>query len=340
MLITNFNQHTMQHELAAMMADAHEIWISTGYIDLQGIARIGLADAVRDSTRRAYVLVGRAGEEGLAEPTFRVLDYLNEQLAGRGGVRIANPPTHAKTYCFVRNSEVQAFVGSSNLTLHGMRDWHEINVQMEGRDAEEALLELQRMWQSSRPLSEVQVRDRLPRVSASRRFQITRVPSEPVPSEPGVGDETPVISLSLLARNGEVQRAAGLNWWAAGGRARNANEAYIALPAELFHNRSAEVRAVFGGVERGTIFHAMMHDGTAMDMMLEGGDEPIPKQICSRGDKRIFGQWILRDVLRLPPGTPVTRAILEAYGRTDIAFYRIGTDPNTNLATVFVDFRV
>jgi hypothetical protein len=78
-------------------------------------------------------------------------------------------------------------------------------------------------------------------------------------------------------------------------------------------------------------------------MSLEGngpvlGGEQQAKQISSFGDKRRFGYWILRRMLRLPEGTLVTLALLLAYGRTDIGLYRLSENPLTHEVTVLLDF--
>ena len=73
-------------------------------------------------------------------------------------------------------------------------------------------------------------------------------------------------------------------------------------------------------------------------MLLEGtqrGDQA--KQISTAGNKSIFGEWILRRCLHLPPNELVTVAHLLSYGRTDIRFTKLATQPNGK-ALVYVDF--
>lgn len=145
------------------------------------------------------------------------------------------------------------------------------------------------------------------------------------------------ISLSLLDRTNKVPAKAGPNWWNAAGRPRNANEAYIALPKA----KAAQAAAVFGSYVAGTCFHAILKGGGSMDMRLEGVADSTTrqaKQISSDGDKSMLGQWLLRNRLKVPNGHVVTVQDLQAYGRTDVVFTRVGTDPTTGWAQVEVDF--
>lgn len=147
----------------------------------------------------------------------------------------------------------------------------------------------------------------------------------------------PRLTLSLLGRSGEVPEKSGLNWWNAGGRVRNPDEVYVALPAAAL----GQANLVFGSDARGTTFLARMHDGTEMCMRLEGeqgSDRSKAKQISSDASKAEFGRWILRSVLGLPYGELATRQTLEEYGRTDIYFIREGLDPLTGEVIVRMDF--
>jgi hypothetical protein len=149
----------------------------------------------------------------------------------------------------------------------------------------------------------------------------------------------PSVSLSLLGVNGQVQAKHGINWWRGTrqGKPRHPDEACVAIRAA----QRAQVAQVFGSSAINTRAVAVMHDGTRLILRLEGNNgagQTQAKQLSTDGNKRDFGQWILRNVLGLTTGTPVTRAILQRYGRIDIRFYRLGTDPATGLPLIYGDF--
>lgn len=321
----------MGETLSSAVSVADRIWVVSAYISPAGCERIRLLT----STGRATVCValGRATAEGLPRETLTYLSRVNSAASARGGgVRAANPPCHSKLYVVEAGSEVKAWIGSSNLTANGMEDWHEANLEMSGRFADILLNEARSVWASGRPLGEVREVE-IPRPSAVRPGSVAtqRIPIE----EPGASEGATSLSLSLLSRQTEdVPEGAGLNWWHGGGRSRDPNEAYVALPVAAL----ADAATVFGSSRKGTRFDAICHDGTQFEMSLEGRQRGTDaKQISTAGNKRVFGQWILRRCLHLPPGTLVTSADLCAYGRTDIRFTRLGTQPSGK-ALVYVDF--
>jgi hypothetical protein len=77
-----------------------------------------------------------------------------------------------------------------------------------------------------------------------------------------------------------------------------------------------------------------------MLLKLQGGNKAKnkPKNL-STNPNSILGKWILRDILKIPAGTVVTKEMLEAYGRTHVGIYRDGADP-TGKPTLYVDFSV
>jgi hypothetical protein len=148
----------------------------------------------------------------------------------------------------------------------------------------------------------------------------------------------PTMTLSLLDRSGKVPEKSGLNWWNGGGRNRHVDEAYIRLPKAM----KDQAAQVFGSNTAGTKFHAYLAATDEwIELQLEGvADEAtqLAKQISSARNKRDLGRWFLRDRLGLPARALVTLQGLQAHGRTDVTFTRIGTDPKTGWAQVRVDF--
>lgn len=339
MLITNFNARGKIGDILSSAANrATSIWIVTAYMSPAGCGRLSLPSLA--TAKPVHLTIGRAMEEGLPRATHSFARTLDGIAAPRGGgVRGGNPPSHSKIYVFVLpGKEIAAWLGSSNLTEHGLGDWREANISITDPTAARAILrEARDAWASGAPISTAKIVEVPAGVRRTWKRTKPQEFAQSITEEPNSAGG-PALCLSLLARNGVVQNKAGLNWWHAGGRARDPNEAYVALPSAAVPQASR----VFGAAVRGTVFQAIMHDGTRMPMKLFGSSTKgatTPKQIGSWGNDRIFGQWILRAMLRLRPGTVVTRTHLEAYGRTDICFHRIGTDPVTRQAIVFADFR-
>lgn len=70
----------------------------------------------------------------------------------------------------------------------------------------------------------------------------------------------------------------------------------------------------------------------------QGNDRTQAKQISSDGDKTRLGEYLLRQVMGVPYYTIISRQHLDAYGRTDISFTKLGTDMTTGEAVVQADF--
>lgn len=340
MLITNraSSLETMAITLKEAFSNAEAIWIASGYISHEACELLGLKRLA--GMVPVHITAGRALPEGLPHETLKYLHDLDHiaQKHG-GGVRAANPPCHAKIFCVQQATTIQTWVGSSNLTLNGIQHWVEANVAVfDTAAAQSVLSEAKDTWKKGAKLALVQgVSQRGMRRPEAAEGGISQASSILTAQE--MPETAPSLVLSLVGRKGEVQERSGLNWWNGGGRKRDPNEAYIALPAA----KLGEAEQVFGSTGIKTIFRAIMHDGLEMLMCLEGTNNnknkgiTYAKQISSYGTKTEFGKWILRHILRKPNGKLVTRIDLDDYGRTDITFKRIGTDQDGR-AIVFIDF--
>jgi HKD family nuclease len=344
-LIVNLRPPDLAGELRRAVSHADEIWVVSAYITPGACADVGLeAEAARKPVR---MVVGRASAEGIYRPTLQYLMHLNS-VAGKtgGGVRAAAPPSHAKIYCFRRSGVTDAFVGSANLTEHGLSEWHECVLRIGDPLAATVLSEADSLYTSGLPLN------RCPVISVTKpargRASLSSLdPQDAVPSAtpPAVlSSPSQSITISLLNRAGHVSPASGLNWWNGKGRPRHPDEAYIRLPAEVV--KSGAAAAVFGSDAPGAVFKAVTHTGAQFDMKLEGSQPVGPsgrvaaKQITSAGDTHSFGTWLLRTILGVPRGTLVTDAHLASYGRSDITFCRVGRDVASGMPVVFIDFSV
>lgn len=107
-----------------------------------------------------------------------------------------------------------------------------------------------------------------------------------------------------------VSPKSGLNQWNAGGRKRHENEVYIPYPV-IDRNRNTDFFP-----SRDTPFDLHMPDGTIISAKVcqDGG-----KAIMSNPNKEL-GEWLLRKVFELEPGTVLTYEMLEKYGVDSVIF--------------------
>lgn len=124
------------------------------------------------------------------------------------------------------------------------------------------------------------------------------------------------IYLPLYGRNNIVYESSGLNQWNAKGRARNANEVYIPVPASIH-----KIHPSFFP-DREQPFNLKLPNG-----------KTIQSKICQDGGKalmsysnRELGQWILRDVLKLKEGELVTYNMLQILGIDSVRIDKIGDE--------------
>lgn len=127
-----------------------------------------------------------------------------------------------------------------------------------------------------------------------------------------------VLPLYSITSTGDkvVYPKSGLNLWNAGGRQRKANEVYIQHPVlirDLFENFFPN---------RDESFEVTLPNGKTLSM-----------KVCQENGKAIMsnpntalGEWILRDILKLPEGTVVTYEMLLEIGIDSIYFQKIGNN--------------
>lgn len=126
--------------------------------------------------------------------------------------------------------------------------------------------------------------------------------AEPVPAE------TLTVPLFSFREGGEVPEKSGLNQWNAGGRARDLDEVYIP------YVKKVRKEGFFPG--RDTPFDLELPNGKHMSAKICQDDG---KAIMSNPNKEL-GEWLLRDVLKLPEGQLVTRRILDEKGANAVVF--------------------
>ncbi len=131
---------------------------------------------------------------------------------------------------------------------------------------------------------------------------------------------TQKVTLSLLARDGEVGRRSGLNWGQRPGR--EPNQAYIPLPTNI-------ARSGFFPLNK-THFTVLTDDNKNIILRVEQQND---KAITTPLNNSLIGEYF-RNRLGLANGQYITKQDLEQYGRNDVDFYKIDEE------TFYMDFSV
>lgn len=130
----------------------------------------------------------------------------------------------------------------------------------------------------------------------------------------------PTIHLSLVTKTGEPGVRSGLNW---GQRPhRNPNEAYISLPSQIAKSGFFPL-----GKQH---FTAITDDRHQLILRVEQQND---KAITTPARNSDLGEYF-RNRLGLANGEFVTRAALDAYGRTDVSFVKLDEE------TYYMDFSI
>jgi len=128
------------------------------------------------------------------------------------------------------------------------------------------------------------------------------------------------IELPLIVEStGEVHETSGLNWGQREGR--NHDQAYIPVPSRIAQTDFFPPRAVR--------FNVLTDDGERMVMAVAQGGN---KALHTPENNSIIGRYF-RNRLGIPSGEFVTRAHLDAYGRTTVTFTKFDDE------NYFMDFR-
>ena len=126
------------------------------------------------------------------------------------------------------------------------------------------------------------------------------------------------VVLPLFSTRGKVQHVpekSGLNQWNDGGRKRDADEVYIAIP-KIIHSKYPDFFPA-----RDCPFELHLPDGNLLSA-----------KVCQDGSKALMsnpnsalGHWILRKVLRIPYGRVVTMADLIRFGIDSVLIEKLHT---------------
>jgi hypothetical protein len=291
------------------MHETDELIVLSGYLGPRPVAR--LEELPFNST----VIYGMYGSEGIRPSLHNSLTNIQGDVDNLN-IFYSNLPVHSKCYVWRRRGEIiHALLGSANFSVNGLTT-----------PFREVLAET--TFDTFQPLNEY-ISHVLNNSISCLEVGMERVVE--------AREQIDYCDMSLLANDGEVQNAAGLNW---GQNPRNhttPNDAYIAIRTRyirdfpnlfqpkqmnpLHTDNRGRMRRHNDSVE------IIWDDGLTMEGLLEGS-QPIdgiiyPKQISSFPSKAQLGEYI-RTRIGVPLGQPVRRHHLEGYGRTDIRISLLG----------------
>lgn len=124
------------------------------------------------------------------------------------------------------------------------------------------------------------------------------------------------IFLPLYGRKHIVYDSSGLNQWNAKGRARNANEAYIPVPAVIYKNYPSFFP------NRDQPFNLRLPNGKILQSKI---CQDNGKALMSYSNREL-GEWILRDVLKLKEGELLTYEKLQLLGIDSVRIDKIDNE--------------
>jgi len=121
------------------------------------------------------------------------------------------------------------------------------------------------------------------------------------------------VFLPLYGRNNKVHEKSGLNQWKASGRDRHPNEVYIPIPIKIYKYKPDFFP------QRDSIFNMKLPNGDILNTKVCQANS---KALMSNPNQAL-GKWILRDILKLEEGTPVTNDTLLLYGIDSVRIDKI-----------------
>jgi len=226
---------------------------------------------------------------------------------------------HSKIYVWLKNNKpIKAFHGSANFTNDAFNDLRQKNT-MEECAAEEALEYINSFKPYYMPLED------------HKRNQKSFVPDEIKQLSPSL-DNNKTISLSLLARNGEIHERDGLNWGQPDGTKRRPypkpgegnrpgyDEAVIRIPTKIHKQNphffpEKDVHFIIE-TDDGELFWAR----TAQDNRKSIQTPKVREQ-----NNATLGRYF-RKRLGVPLGNAITKNDLIKYGRTDVTITKLDDD--------------
>lgn len=273
------------------------------------------------------LIVGMSVQDGLSLTNHKGFQKLSNDLAGFQCSYLAKrPPVHSKVYIWLKNNlPLIGFTGSANYTQNAfLRVQREVLAECDakaGLDYFQSLAADTIYCDHQDAEDFVQVYRERQKLVKSRK-QIVAEKEEQLEEIPDTENLSTLnkVCVSFLDRYGNLPQTSGLNWGQREGRERN--QAYIKLPAEVYHTDFFPER---------TIHFTVLTDDNKVLICTRAQDNG--KAIHTPHNNSLLGEYF-RNRLGVPNGNAVQTNDLTKYGRHDVCFYKIDDE------TYFMDFSV
>ena len=277
---------------------ATELLVISGYADANMAYRHLAEETVAKRRISIKLVYGMAARDGVLLADHSGFTRLEQSGLFECHYRVETPAVHSKVYVWMAHGNpVKAFVGSANYTQPGFGF---------GRNNGEAMAEadpnLAKDYFDMVILGAMEVshEDIDSRVTLRRHSPHT-----------GHGGDCRDVSLVSQRAGWDVPPAGGLNWGhSVRDRRQNLDEAYIQIGRPLGREGFFPTRP--------TRFTVIADDDFTF-VAVRAQKSPGGDAIVTPEDNALLGEYF-RHRLGIPYGTPFSRALLEAYGRTTITF--------------------
>jgi hypothetical protein len=263
------------------------------------------------------LLVGMCPSDGLSLSNHRGFqNIVNSNLAAfkdrfSCSYIYKKPPVHTKLYIWYRRGDLfKAFIGSANYTQNAF--YHQRESLAEIHDAN--ISDYCQLLERDSVFCNMPDAESLICVKNDAAYYRQHIHEDRhIDADTGNRTVKPVV-VSFLDKHGEVPKTAGLNWGQRPGR--DPNQAYIQLPPRVyktdFFPKAPECFTVITDDDKSFICRRAQKDQ-------QGHAIETPQ------NNSLLGKYF-RNRLGLANGAFVRRKHLDDYGRTDVAFYKIGDD--------------
>lgn len=330
MIYTNVLEHggDFDTQVKNRFDSSKNITIASGYVSLDIIEKYApMLEKIASLGGKARLLVGMAFYEGLTQKKLTRLQDLSKSLSsasqGSGVFIPYERKYHGKIYYFENDGDVEIFIGSSNFSTSGLKGNMEATAPVDDDETKASILNyIDYLFSEeiSDTIDHLEIvvpgsRKYKQKVSLASLDDLTHYDPSTIHTEnleyfdynlTRIVDKQKS-SLNVYFGRGRINKKTGII------RPRSWYEAALISPADVIRNPL---------YPKGN-FTAFTDDGYVIPMSANGTNN---KNIQSKGGLKPFGMWIknkLQNSGALIPLTPVSLDTLEAYGRTNIRFYKI-----------------
>lgn len=280
----------------------------------------------KDLDIQVDLIVGMCPNDGLSVSNHQGFKKLaNDDFSGlfKCSYVMDRPAVHSKVYIWTKESKpIIGFVGSANYTQNAFRSKQK--EAMASCDAEKAFAYYRELLSNTIYCTHNDAENfiQLYKDNYSKKKNQIIEQEEFEETAPDYIIGLPKITISLLANNGTLPQRSGLNWGQRPEQNREPNQAYIRLPASVYHTYFFPDNTIH--------FTVLTDDGKTIICTRA---QQNGKAIHTPHNNSLIGEYF-RNRLGLASGTLVTEGDLEKYGRSDITFYKIDDE------TYYMDFAV